>query len=194
MLRNSNIPTVYKVIGSPYNRPHSNKEMMMSKHLVLIRDVVSKYHPEFRKSADLRRYALRNPTIFNVERLIEESLAAVGGYEFVDEDGRDFNCNWNSDSKTTTVIQDGRSKTAAITGIESKIGSLRVTIYNPFRDRVDFMYIPRHEVAVLSEPCYGRKNSAKERLRARWSEAGDHYNFFNMFRKKSFEELALAGG
>ena len=166
----------------------------MSKHFVLIRDVISKYHPEFCKSADLCRYALQNPTIFNVERLIEESLAAVGGYDFVDEAGRDFNCQWNSDSKTTTVIQDGHSKTAIITSIESKIGSLRVTIYNPFRDRVDFMYIPRREVVALSEPCYGRKAAAKEKLRARWNESGDHYNLFNIFRKKSFEDLALAGG
>ena len=60
----------------------------MSKNLVLMRDVICIYHPEFRISKDLRAYGMKHPEIFNVERLIEESLAAVGPYEFVDRDYR----------------------------------------------------------------------------------------------------------
>ena len=164
----------------------------MSKSLVLMRDVICKYHPSFRKSKDLQGYGMKHSEIFNVERLIEESLAAVGGYDFVDADGYDFNDKWNSDSKTVTVIPDGHSKTAVIGGIENKIGSLRVTIYNPFKESLDFMYIPRHSVQRLKEPCYGKGGVNKEKLRVRWNTANDHYNGFEDFRVKSFEALARA--
>lgn len=165
----------------------------MSKHQILMRDVVCVYHPEFRASKDLRKYGLAHADIFNIERLIEESLAAVGGYDFVDETGRDFNDQWNSDSKTTTVLQDGRSKTAIIGSVENKIGSLRVTIYNPFKDGVDFAYVPKWGVERLREPSYG-KNAYKERIRARWNATSDHYNSLEGFRVKNFEALACAGG
>lgn len=165
----------------------------MSKNLVLMRDVIIKYHPEFSRSADLQRYGLKHPEIFNCERLIEECLAAVGGYDFVDEAGRDFNDDWNSDSKTTTVIPDGHSRTAVISGLENKIGSLRITIYNPFKDAVDFAYIPRRDVARLKERSYG-KSFYKEKIRGRWSEKFDHYNSLEDFRVSTFEALAQAVG
>jgi hypothetical protein len=170
----------------------ANKERTMSKNLVLMRDVICIYHPEFRASKDLRRYGMKHPDIFNVERLIEESLAAVGGYDFVDEAGRDFNDRGNSDSKTTTVIPDGNSKTAVINSVENKIGSLRVTIYNPFKESLDFMYIPRNKVQILKEPCYGKGGVNKEKLRIRWNQAKDYYNSFEDYRVKSFQELATA--
>lgn len=165
----------------------------MSKNFVLMRDVICKFHPAFVKSADLRKYGLEHSVIFNIERLIEESLAAIGGYNFVDEAGYDFDCRWWSDSKTTTVIPDGNSKSIIISSIENKIGSLRVTIYNPYKDSVDFMYIPRKDVQAIKEPNYG-KNSYKEKIRARWNESRDYYNSCDRFRVGSFEELATMGG
>lgn len=166
----------------------------MSKNLVLMRDVVIKYHPEFLASPDLTRFGLDKPTLFNIERLIEETLAAVGGYDFVDENGRDFNDCWNSDSKTATVIKDGKSKTAVISSVENKIGSLRITIFNQFTDRPDFMYIPKSDVDKFKEPTYGKNGGVKEKLRIRWNSAGDHYNVFEQFRVGSFKELANKGG
>lgn len=165
----------------------------MSKNFVLMRDVIVKYHPEFRKSKDLQRYGLTHASIFNIERLVEESLSSVGGYDFVDETGRDFNDSWNSDSKTTTVIPDGSSKTAIVSSLENKIGSLRITIYNPFKESIDFMYIPKVSVDARKEPNYG-KASYKEKLRIRWNAAADRYNAFEIFRLSSFEELACAQG
>lgn len=165
----------------------------MSKNLVLMRDIIVKYHPEFSRSADLRSYGIKHAEIFNCERLIEECLAAVGGYDFVDEAGRDFNDTWNSDSKTTTVIQEGHSRVTTIGSVENKIGSLRITIYNPFKDAVDFAYVPRRAVARLKEPNYG-KNCHKERIRCRWTEKLDHYNSLEYFRVNTFEALAQAGG
>jgi hypothetical protein len=47
----------------------------MSRELVLMRDLICQYHPEFVSSSDMRRCGLRRPDLFNVERLVEESLA-----------------------------------------------------------------------------------------------------------------------
>ena len=107
----------------------------MSKNLVFMRDIVCKHHPAFKRSADLRHYGIKHNDIFNIERLIEESLAAVGGYDFVDEEGYDFNDIQYSDSKTVSVVNNGgakQTKVIIISSVENKIGSLRVTIYNPF--------------------------------------------------------------
>jgi hypothetical protein len=156
-----------------------------------MRDIVCLYHPEFVKSADLRNFGMTQPDLFNIERLVEQSLAAVGPYDFVDAAGYDFSDF--SDSKTTTVVPDGRTtKTAIINSVENKIGSLRVVIYNPFKGCADFMFIPHKQVQALKEPCYGRSGGTKERLRARWNVHHDHYNYFDRFKLKTFEDLALA--
>lgn len=163
----------------------------MCKNYVLMRDVICRYHPEFKKSKDLQRYGLTYPDIFNCERLVEEALAAIGGYKFVDEAGRDFDCPYNSDSKTTTVASYDRQ--VQIGSIENKIGSLRVTIYNPFLQSLAFMYIPKKDWTALKTACYG-KNFHKERLRFTWNDVSNHYNGFHKFLVKDFKALATACG
>ena len=172
----------------------------MSKNFTLMRDVICPYHPDFRKSKDLRHYGMKHSDLFNAEKLVEHCLAAVGGYDFVDEVGRDFNDRWNSDSKTATVIPDGKYWSATVQGVENKIGSLRVIIYNPFkksddgsRGALDFMYIPHREVQLLKSPCYG-KNASKERLVMSWYLSKDYYSRFDRFIVEDFTELATAGG
>lgn len=167
----------------------------MSKHYVLMRDIITKYHPEFTKSADLTQYGLSNPEIFNVERLVEECLAHVGGYNFVDEYGRDFDDPVSSDSKTTSVVVNNVERNRyvfIIQNVETKIGALRVTIYNPFKDRVDFMYLPKHAVNYWKERngASGNSMTQKERIRTSWSPFEDHYNKLEEYRVSSFEELA----
>jgi hypothetical protein len=171
----------------------------MSKHQMFMEQIVCKYHPEFRKSKDLQKYGLKYPEIFNIERLIEESLAAVGGYDFVDEAGRDFNCPSNSDSKTVTVVNNGghrQAKVMVIGSVENKIGSLRVTIYNPWKQGVDYMYIPKKNVQLLMENSgtAGNDSGFKQRIRGTWNPERDDYNKLECFRVSSFKELALATG
>ncbi len=190
-MRTTNSSAIRKILAKITNITIDN---IMNKHFILMRDVVCRHHPKFVKSRDLTNFGLSQPLLFNIERLVEETLAAVGGYNFVDEDYRDFDDRNNSDSKTTTVIPDGNSKTAVISSIENKIGSLRITIYNPFKETTDFMYIPKRHVGVLKEPCYGKNNSLKEKLRIRWNQAHDHYNGFEQFRVGTFQDLATACG
>jgi len=160
----------------------------MSKNLVLMRDVICVYHPEFVKSADLRRYGLKHSDIFNIERLIEESLAAIGPYEFVDEIGYDFTDL--SDSKTTTInINTG---VGSIGSVETKIGSLRITAYNPYKEATDYFFVPTDQVPLVKSPCYG-VNDHKERILFKYSKKfNDSYGGFEKYRVGDFKSLALA--
>jgi len=158
-----------------------------------MRDIVCIYHPEFRKSRSLRMRGLKNPKMFNIEHLIEESLAAVGGYDFVDEAGYDFLPDY-SDSKTVTVVNNGQTKVIIIQSVENKIGSLRVTIYNPYKNSIDFMYIPKKDVQYWMENTgtTGSANKIKQRIRTSWNLERDDYNKLEQYRVGSFKELALA--
>ena len=159
----------------------------MSKSLVLMRDVISIYHPEFRKSKDLRTYGIKHPDIFNIERLVEESLAAVGPYEFVDQEGYDFTDL--SDSKTTTI--NANTRVGTISSVETKIGALRITAYNPFKESADYFYVSKRDMKYVKSPCYGN-NDHKERILFKYSTKSDAYGMFEDYRVKSFEELAQA--
>lgn len=163
---------------------------MMSKNLVFMRDIVCKYHPDFRKSADLRSYGIKHNDIFNIERLIEESLAALGSYKFVDKEGYDFTDY--SDSKTTSVNQ--KTCVVTVSSVETKIGALRITTYNPFRDAADYFFVPASELVRVKKPCYG-VNEHKERIQFSYSSVKEnYYGWFEDYRVGSFKELALATG
>lgn len=162
----------------------------MSKNLVFMRDIVCLYHPEFCKSSELRRYGLKHNDIFNIERLIEESLAALGGYDFVDAEGYDFTDH--SDSKTTSVNQ--KTYHVTVGSVEAKIGALRITAYNPFKDAADYFFVPRRELRNVKSPCYG-VNAYKERIKFSYSSVKkDYYGWFEDYRVGSFKELAIAKG
>ena len=159
----------------------------MSKSLVLMRDVICVYHPSFNSSPDLQKFGLEMPERFNIERLIEETLAAVGPYRYVDEEGYDFTDY--SDSKTTTI--NANTRVGTIGSVETKIGALRITAYNPFKDAADFFYVSKRDLKYVKSPCYG-VNDHKERILFTYTAKGDTYNTFDDYRVKNFRELALA--
>jgi len=159
----------------------------MSKSLVLMRDVICVYHPSFASSPDLQKFGLEMPERFNIERLIEETLAAVGPYQFVDEEGYDFTDL--SDSKTTTI--NANTRVGTVSSVKTKIGALRITAYNPFKDAADFFYVSRHDLKYVKSPCYG-VNGHKERILFTYSTKGDTYGMFEDYRVDTFKELALA--
>ena len=162
----------------------------MSKNLVFMRDVVCQYHPEFRKSADLCLYGLKHNDIFNIERLVEESLAALGSYKFVDEEGYDFTDY--SDSKTTSVNQ--KTYVVTISSVETKIGALRITAYNPFKEAADYFFVPKSDLSRVKRACYG-VHEHKERIVFTYSKIHeDDYGWFEDYRVGSFKELACAKG
>lgn len=168
----------------------------VSKNQVFMRDIISKYHPKFSTRAR-RQWGTEMADDLNVERLFEQCLAEVGGYDRVDEAGRDFNDPWNSDSKTCSVRSKPDSKwllyEGRIKSVESKIGSLRVAIFNPYKNRIDFAYVPKKDVDLLSRQGCG-KGMFKKHIKFTWNFKKDHYNSFEQFRVRDFEALATAGG
>ena len=159
----------------------------MSKSLVLMRDVICVYHPSFNSSRDLQKFGLEMPERFNIERLIEETLAAVGPYHYVDEEGYDFTDY--SDSKTTTI--NANTRVGTIGSVETKIGALRITAYNPFKEAADFFYVSKRDLKYVKSPCYG-VNDHKERIVFTYSSKSDAYGMFEDYRVKDFRELACA--
>ena len=160
-----------------------------------MRDIVVKYHPDFTCSRYVRNLGLRKPELFNIERLVEESLAATGGYNFVDEPGRDFDDPANSDSKTVSVVSNSNTRPSyvfSIHNVDTKIGSLRVSVFNPWKDSVDYMYLPKLAVDYWQENdgTRGTANVTKQRIRTTWTAATDHYNKLEDYRVGSFTELA----
>lgn len=154
-----------------------------------MRDVVTRFHPDYQTPA-AKQIVLKAASVMNIERLIEHTLAAVGGYDFVDEDGRDFNCVANSDSKTATVSAEKSCLT--IGSVENKIGSLRVVVFNAITETVAYFYIPFESVRELQQADYG-KNMHKSRIRACYNRKTDTYSRIEQYRVSSFEELAVAG-
>ena len=152
-----------------------------------MRDVICRYHPSFKSSSDLQKFGLEMPGRFNIEHLIEETLAAIGPYQFVDEEGYDFTDL--SDSKTTTI--NANTRVGTVSGVETKIGALRITAYNPFKDAADFFYVSKRDLQYVKSPCYG-VNSHKERILFTYSTKGDTYGMFEDYRVETFGELALA--
>lgn len=165
----------------------------MSKNLLLMKEVITRYHPDFVASKDLSKYALTHPHIFDAPRLVEETFAAVGGYNFVDGHGHDFDDPVLSDSKTTSLLKKGNCcKFFTISSVEHKVGSLRVIIYNPWAGRLDFMYISHQDVSLLKENDGTRGGAGwiKQRIRGTWNEQKDHYNKMEPYRVDNFVELA----
>jgi hypothetical protein len=152
-----------------------------------MRDVICVYHPSFNSSRDLQKFGLEMPERFNIERLIEETLAALGPYRYVDEEGYDFTDY--SDSKTTTI--NANTRVGTVGSVETKIGALRITAYNPFKESADYFYVSKRDLKYVKSPCYG-VNDHKERIVFSYSKKGDNYGIFEDYRVKDFRELALA--
>lgn len=135
------------------------------------------------------RIAALYPTSIGIENLIEHSLAQVGSYEFVNEKYRDFNDEDNSDSKTGSV--NVKTKKVEISSIENKIGALRISVFNPFTQSVDYFFIPYDDWKnTLAVNCYGVNKTGKLRLVMQWNEERDSYNKFDPWRLTTFQELA----
>ena len=161
----------------------------MTKSQLIFRDIVFKYHPAFVRSPSLRKLALEEPEIFNVERLVELCMSTLGGYEFLDADGYDFS-DW-SDSKTATI---GLNDSVAVVGNilgrgkqgEAKIGDLRVVLYNPFKQRLDYYFMPKAGWDQIRET--GEANKGK--LRATYNAQQDLIYKWQQWQCRDFTELA----
>ncbi|CAB4129815.1 hypothetical protein UFOVP116_127 [uncultured Caudovirales phage] len=169
----------------------------MSKEFALMRDVITKYHPRFKRSKDLRNFGLSQPHIFNVTRLIEESLADIGDYEFIDAAHSDYSDG--SDSKTASIRQQSRTETGnsflgEIAAVSSaggvlKEGALRCTIYNPHIDGLQFYYLPK---SMWQNHVTIHPTSGIGKVLFSWHKPTQKIKLLDDYQCGSFIELACA--
>ena len=158
----------------------------MCKNLTILREIVFPHLPAFKDPTN-QKFALSNPEVYNIERLVELALAHVGRMRFVDAEGYDFLPDY-SDSKTVTV--NANSYKAEIGGVECKIGALRISAYNPLNESMAYFYLPKRDLNRVKLQCYGI-NSHKERVVFSYSKIyEDSYGYFDDYRVDSFKQLA----
>lgn len=160
----------------------------MCKKLGILEAVCFPHLPHLFAEESTRQFALAHPEIFNIEHLVELALANVGGYNFVDEDGRDFDDEVNSVSKTCTLRKWGRGLT--ISNIENKIGAFRIVVWNEITENVDFLYMPRSAVEKWTEHGFLKKSPKTQRLRGTYNADLDSYNKLEKYQVATFKELA----
>jgi hypothetical protein len=158
----------------------------MCKNSTILRDIVFPHLPAF-EDREIQKFALKNPEVYNIERLVELTLAHVGKMQFVDETGYDFLPDY-SDSKTVTI--NANSLRAQVGSVENKIGALRISAYNAYNDSMAYFFVPKIELNRIKEPCYG-VNEYKDRIRFTYSTVyEDSYGYFDEYRVASFTQLA----
>jgi hypothetical protein len=125
---------------------------------------------------------------WDMESGVERALAKMSGrYGHTPEYHRDFDDN--SDSKVISVRPSGG--TAEINSVEKKIGALRVTIWNPHAERLDFMYMPFAQWPALARNATGgNKGNGRKKIVLHYSKKNDSYGKFDAFLVPGFKELA----
>jgi hypothetical protein len=135
--------------------------------------------------------------MYNIEYLVEQSLAHVGGYEFIDAHHADYPDG--SDCKTASIRENPlkpghRSYGGEISGVETagggrKQGALRCIIYNPHKDNLKFYFLPKSwwERNITLHP-----SSGVGKITYTYHEPYDHIVKFHGYECANFEELARA--
>lgn len=161
---------------------------MSKKHTRLLEEICFVHLHSMFPTVKSREIALQNPKMFNVEHMVEIAMANVGGYNFVDEYGYDFDDEDHSDCKTATLR--AHDRTMIISKIENKIGSFRIVVYNEISDQVDYLYVTNKGRLANAEKGYLRSNLNQQRIRTTYNYGLDRYNKLERFRVKDFVTLA----
>lgn len=168
----------------------------MSKSVALFREIVNKYHPTF-SSQDWLDQFVQHPKIFNIEHLVELTMAHVGGYDFVDAAHYDFSdgteCKTASVALNTTTPNSRNIYRVEISNVVSsggtvKTGSLRTVLYNPHLDAVRYYFIPGDELMNISINYHPTRKIG--RIFATWNIKKDCILKLDRYRVGDFVQLA----
>jgi hypothetical protein len=168
---------------------------ILSKHRILMKDVICVHHPLFCKSPDLISLGHTSPEIFNVEMLTEQTMAHVGNYAFINNAHADFSDG--SDCKTSSISESitknskqsfrGSIDRVVSAGGESKKGALRCIIYNPHSQSLRYYFLPKERWVqyVLIHPT-----SKIGSIQYSYNRVKDTITKFSDYECSSFYELA----
>jgi len=168
-----------------------------NKTIVLFEQIVRKYNPTF-AGRNILTQVKKHPKIFNIEHLIELTMAYVGGYEFVDGDHCDFSDG--SECKTSSIRLNPvtvRSNTHRLEissvvspGGVKKSGPLRIVLYNPCNSSASFYFVPNDKIESLGINYHPTTNSG--RVFATWNKVTNRIPKLDAYKVDTFEELAKA--
>ena len=171
---------------------------MSARDNALLRDVIFPNHPDFGRSRVVREMAKKDPRTFNVPYLVELTMAAIGGYEFVDAAHYDFTDG--TDSKITSVSSNPiksspNSYAGTVTNVCSqygkfKTGGLRIIAYVTPRDECWFYYLP----LTVWKPMAVVPKIGNGYIGYQYNTIKDDIVRFSDYRLGTFRELAMAKG
>lgn len=167
----------------------------MCKTVTLFKNIVNKYHPDF-SSTSLLAQVKNHPQIFNIEHLIELTMAHIGGYDFVDAAHCDFSDG--TECKTGSVspnpVKQGRnSYRLEISNIVSpggsiKEGDVRAVIYNPHTGSQTYYYIPQNRLTDLGINYH--PTTGIGRIFATWNRITNKIPKLEAYKVDSFMQVA----
>lgn len=160
-----------------------------------MKEVICPYHPLFSKFPDISILGSSNPELFNVEMLVEQTMAHIGSYEFINAAHADFSDE--SDCKTASICLTpsregqntyrGRIDRVTSAGGESKRGALRCIVYNPHSHSLKYYFLPKEKwiqhVALHPTSKIGS-------IRFSYNIKNDTIVKFDGYECNSFHELA----
>jgi hypothetical protein len=173
----------------------------MCKNDVLLRDIIFKYDLLLKIDVRAQQLFLRDPADINVERMVEKTMARVGGYNSVGDcpiEGAHKDFSDGSECKTASIASKhyGTSRnsfTFTITGVMSsggnmKTGDLRVVLYNPHLNKCHFMYIPNSHLKNKLNVVKTTRNIGN--IGGSWNSKKNSFGKFDEYLVDSFIELA----
>jgi hypothetical protein len=169
----------------------------MCKATVLFNEVIAKYHPDISTNPEIRDFLASRLEWLNIEALIEETMAAVGGYKFVDGAHHDFSdgteCKTGSVAPNPSVSSEN-SYMVRITNIESCAGttkgSIRAVVYNPHTQTCNYYYIPESDLNTVLKLTHGNGPGTIKNLYATWNKKTNKINKLDPYQVKNFQTLA----
>ena len=170
----------------------------MCKYETLYRTIIREYHPSIANSTEVKSFMDTHWSWMNIEKMIEETMAAVGGYEFVDGEHYDFSdfteCKTGSVKPNPAKLTSVNCYQVRITNVESGAGitkgSIRAVIYNPHTNECTYYYIPAsHLNTKIKLTCVNGPGTIKN-INATWNSNTNKIKMLEPYRVASFKELS----
>lgn len=142
-------------------------------------EIILNYHPRLKNLDDnFQRddlFIILSPEDFRTDQLVEETISHVGGIEHTPEVGRDHGDD--SDTKTVSMnLKTPKRGRVEITGVEKKIGALRIVIFNPIVQRLHYMFLPFESWNANMQNAAG-SNRLKKRIVFYYDIERDRYEW-----------------
>ena len=122
---------------------------LIEKDQAFLREVLFEALPDIFNNESIRTRALAHPKVYNIPYLVEIALAKYGNYNYVDEEGYDFDDYSDSRSMSIACVDaNGRDRYSTSSDVSKKWGALRICLFNPFKpigEQISFFFVPKSD-------------------------------------------------